>query len=146
MSSNFFQKPSFSLIAQVLHSTFFSNLSIVEHNNFKNIFPLKVSAYFRYTMEVIVLNTEAYEQLKIELFGFVKKAITEVLAEKKAADNSDWIPIEEAKKLLPYKSKTSWQKFRDTGIVKFTKARKGRNIMYSRKSIIEYLNNNKIGF
>ncbi|OFY84585.1 MAG: hypothetical protein A3F72_19260 [Bacteroidetes bacterium RIFCSPLOWO2_12_FULL_35_15] len=97
-------------------------------------------------MNVIVMDSDAYEQLKLELFGYVKKAITEVLAEKKAADNSDWIALEEAKKLLPYKSKTSWQKFRDTGIVKFTKARKGRNIMYSRKSIIEYLNNNKIGF
>jgi len=97
-------------------------------------------------MEVIVLNTEAYEQLKIELFGFVKKAIAEVLAEKKGVENSDWITIEDAKKLLPYKSKTSWQKFRDTGIIKFTKPKKGRNIMYSRKSIIEYLNNNNINF
>ena len=97
-------------------------------------------------MNVIVLDTEAYKQLKTELFGFVKKAITEVLAERKAAENSDWIPIEEAMKILPYKSKTSWQKFRDTGIVKFTKALKGRTIMYSRKSIMEYLNKNRIGF
>lgn len=95
-------------------------------------------------MEVIVLNSEAYEQLKIELFGFVKKAINEVLAEKKAAEGSDWIPIEEAKKLLPYKSKTSWQKFRDTGTIDFTQSKSGRNIMYSRKSIINYLNSNKI--
>lgn len=97
-------------------------------------------------MEVIVLNSEAYEQLKIELFGFVKKAITEVLAEKKVADNSDWLSWEEAKKLLPYKSKTSWQKFRDTGKIDFTQSENGRNIMYSRKSIIDYLNNNKINF
>ena len=97
-------------------------------------------------MEVIVLDSKALDQLKTELFGYVKKAITEVLAEKKTADNSDWIPIEEAKKLLPYKSKTSWQKFRDTGVITFTKAEKGRNIMYSRKSIINFLNDNKINF
>jgi hypothetical protein len=95
-------------------------------------------------MNVIVLDSEAFEQFKIELFGYVKKAITEVLAEKKAAEDSDWIPIVEAKKLLPYKSKTTWQKFRDTGTINFSQSKNGRNIMYSRNSIKEYLNKNKI--
>ena len=55
------------------------------------------------------------------MFGYVKKAVTEVLSEEKAAESSNWIPLEEAKKLLPYKSKTSWQKFRDSGITIFLK-------------------------
>ena len=95
-------------------------------------------------MEVIVLDSDAYQQLKLEIKGFVKQAILEVLAEKKSADNSDWIPLGEAQKLLPFKSKTSWQKLRDTGTIMFTQF--GRKIMYSQKSIIDYLNNNKIKF
>lgn len=97
-------------------------------------------------MEVIVLDSAAFEQLKIELFGFVKKAITQVLAENKGSPDSDWITLAEAKKLLPYKSKTSWQDLRDTGAIRFTNPKKGRNIMYSRKSIIDYLNKNEIKF
>lgn len=97
-------------------------------------------------MEVIVINTEAYEKLKQELVVIVKKAIAEVLSDKKAVDNSDWISWDEAKKLLPYKSKTSWQQFRDKGLIEFTKSEKGRTIMYSKKSIINYLNNNKIKY
>ena len=97
-------------------------------------------------MEVIVINTEAYEKLKQELVVIVKKAIAEVLSDKKALDNSDWISWDEAKKLLPYKSKTSWQQFRDKGLIEFTKSEKGRTIMYSKKSIINYLNNNKIKY
>ena len=97
-------------------------------------------------MEVIVINTEAYEKLKQELMVIVKKAIAEVLSDKKAVDNSDWISWDEAKKLLPYKSKTSWQQFRDKGLIEFTKSEKGRTIMYSKKSIINYLNNNKIKY
>ena len=97
-------------------------------------------------MEVIVINTEAYEKLKQELVVIVKKAIAEVLSDKKAVDNSDWISWDEAKKLLPYKSKTSWQQFRDKGLIEFTKSDKGRTIMYSKKSIINYLNNNKIKY
>ena len=97
-------------------------------------------------MEVIVINSEAFEQLKKEMFCIIKKAVAEVLNEKKNAENSDWISIKEAQNLLPYKSKTSWQKFSDTGLIKFSKSKNGRHILYSRKSIIDYLNKNKVGF
>ena len=39
---------------------------------------------------------------------------------------------------LPYKSKTSWQKFRDTGTIKFSQPKHRINILYSRKSIVDY--------
>jgi hypothetical protein len=97
-------------------------------------------------MEVIVINSEAFELLKKEMFCLIKQAVAEVLNEKKNAENSDWITIKEAQKLLPYKSKTTWQKFRDSGDIKFSKSKNGRFILYSRKSIIEYLNKNKVGF
>ena len=93
-------------------------------------------------MNVIVLDSDAFEALKREFKNYVKQAVIEVLADKKSAENSDWIPLDEAQQLLPFKSKTSWQKLRDTGIIKFTQF--GRKIMYSRNSIKEYLNKNKI--
>ncbi|MBA3901039.1 MAG: helix-turn-helix domain-containing protein [Bacteroidetes bacterium] len=95
-------------------------------------------------MEVIVLDSDAFDALKKEFKTYVKQAVAEVLADKKVAEDSDWIPLEDAQKLLPFKSKTSWQKLRDTGKIKFTQF--GRKIMYSRKSIIEYLNSNKVKF
>ncbi len=95
-------------------------------------------------MNVIVIDSEAFEELKKEFRTYVKQAVAEVLAEKKTAEDSDWIPLSDAQELLPFKSKTSWQKLRDTDIIKFTQF--GRKILYSRKSIIDYLNRNKIKF
>lgn len=93
-------------------------------------------------MNVIVMDSEAYLKLKLELKGFVKEALNEVIASKLLERESDWIPISEAKKLLPLKSKTSWQKLRDTGAIQFSQF--GRIIMYSRISIIKYIEKNKI--
>jgi hypothetical protein len=95
-------------------------------------------------MEVIVLDSAAFDALKQEFKGLVKQALAELLEEKKTEAESDWITLQDAKKLLPFKSKTSWQKIRDNGEIKFTQF--GRKILYSRKSIYEFLNNNKIKF
>ena len=95
-------------------------------------------------MEVIVLDSAAFEALKQEFKGLVKQALAELLEEKKTEAESDWITLQDAKKLLPFKSKTSWQKIRDNSEIKFTQF--GRKILYSRKSIYEFLNNNKIKF
>ncbi len=93
-------------------------------------------------MEVIVLNSEAFEQLKREFKTYVAQAVADVLAAKKLHDQSDWITIEEAKALLNFKSKTSWQKLRNSGTIKFSQY--GRKIMYSKSSIQEYINKNTI--
>lgn len=58
-------------------------------------------------MEVIVIESEAFEQLKLEIMQYVKQALKELLEEKNLADNTDWITIVEAMKLLPYKSKST---------------------------------------
>jgi len=97
-------------------------------------------------MEVIVLNSDAFEQLKAEFKGYVKQALKEFMQEKQMTESSDWIPIVEARKLLPYKSKTTWQNLRDTGTIVFSQPPNSRNILYSKKSIINYLNNNSIKF
>ena len=79
-------------------------------------------------MEVIVLYSEAFKALKQEIKGLVKQAIAELLEEKKSEAESDWIPLPDAKKLLPLKSKTSWQKIRADGEINFTQF--GRKLMY----------------
>jgi hypothetical protein len=95
-------------------------------------------------MNVIVLDSEAYEALKTEIKGAVKLALREFLQERQIGINNDWISQKEAQSLLPYRSKTSWQKFRDTGAIVFSQS--GRKIMYSRSSIMKYLNSNIVKF
>ena len=97
-------------------------------------------------MNVIVLESAAFEQLKQEFKGYVKQALKEFMQEKKFTDSSDWITIVEAMKLLPYKSKTTWQNLRDTGTIDFSQSPNSRNILYSKKSIINYINKNKVKF
>jgi hypothetical protein len=96
------------------------------------------------TMELITFDSAVFEALKREIKGYVKEAVAELLIEKAERHQSDWIPLSEAKKLLPFKSKTSWQKIRDNGEIKFTQF--GRKILYSRNSINEFLIKNKIQF
>ncbi len=97
-------------------------------------------------MEVIVLDSVAFDRLKQEIKDCVKQALTEFLQEKRSAEASDWITIEEAKKLLPYRAKSTWQNLRDSGAIIFTQSPNSRNILYSRKSIIAYLNKNTVKF
>jgi hypothetical protein len=94
-------------------------------------------------MEVI-FNAENIEQLKLYLKKCVKEATEEVLKEKLSASHSDWITLEEAMKLLPYKSKTTWQKLRDTGTISISQSPNSRIILYSKKSIMDYLKKNAI--
>jgi hypothetical protein len=47
-------------------------------------------------MEVIVIESEAFEQLKLEIKLYVKQALKELLEEKNLAENKEWITIEEA--------------------------------------------------
>jgi hypothetical protein len=97
-------------------------------------------------MNVIVLDSEAFEQLKQDFKGYVKQALKEFMQEKTLTESSDWITIAEAMKLLPYKSKTTWQNLRDTGTIEFSQSPNSRNILYSKKSIINYINKNKVKF
>ena len=97
-------------------------------------------------MEVIVIESEAFEQLKLEIKQYVKQALKELLEEKNLAENKEWITVEEAMKLLPYKSKTTWQKLRDNGTIEISQSHGSRTILYSRKSINNYLNKNRVKF
>lgn len=54
---------------------------------------------------------------------------------------SEWIDVDEAKKILGYRSKTKLQELRDSGAIIFTKY--GRKIKYNRQSLFDFLEKNK---
>ena len=91
-------------------------------------------------MEVIIIDSKAYKKLKEELFEEFKQVLIEAKKESLAqlALESDWVNTSEAKRLLGVKSKSKMQQLRDYGEIVFTKP--GKIILYSKKSIIDYLN------
>lgn len=90
-------------------------------------------------MEVIVIEKESYKKLQQEQFERFKKALAEVHAKAKSQDHN-WITPKEAHTLLGYRSKTKLQELRDRGEIQYSQH--GRTIMYSRKSIIAFLERN----
>ena len=91
-------------------------------------------------MEVIIIDSKAFKKLKEDLFEEFKQVLIEAKKETLAqlAMESDWVNTAEAKRLLGVKSKSKMQKLRDFGEITFTKP--GKIILYSKKSIIAYLN------
>jgi hypothetical protein len=83
-------------------------------------------------MDVIVIESLAYQQLLKELKDIVRETVSEV-----AHPKSDWIGEKEALNLLGVKSKTTLQNLRDSQEFKFSMH--GRIIRYSNTSILEFL-------
>ena len=81
-------------------------------------------------MEVICLETEAFYSLVEE----VVKRIKEI----ENIEKDKWIQTEEVMELLGIKSKTTLQKLRDEGSIRFSQPQK-RIILYDRDSVMEYL-------
>ncbi len=81
-------------------------------------------------MEVICLENEAFYTLIESVIERVKKSLT---CEKK-----DWISRDEAMIMLHIKSKTTLQKLRDTGKIRFSQLEK-KIILYDVRSINDYL-------
>jgi len=80
-------------------------------------------------MEVICLQDVA-------LYALVEQ-VTERIKEKLGKADK-WIPDEEAMKMLNIKSKTTLQKYRDEGCIRFSQPER-KIILYDRDSINEYL-------
>ncbi len=91
-------------------------------------------------MEVIIIESEAFFkllELAVERVG--KKASN---VKSKEDPGSEWLSLAEAMKVLPYRSRTKWQELRDSGQIIFSQF--GRKILYSHKSLTEYIKKNKI--
>ncbi len=81
-------------------------------------------------MEVICLQDEAFYKLVEEVVGRVK--------DKNGIKTDKWISGEEAMQKLRITSKTTLQKMRDTGAIRFSQPEK-KIILYDTESIDEYL-------
>lgn len=83
-------------------------------------------------LNIICLESEAFYAL-----------IDEVVSRIKGKDNTEqdkWIDDEEAMRLLHISSKTTLQKYRDEGSVRFTQPSR-KIILYDRSSVLEFLQN-----
>ncbi|MFD1000209.1 helix-turn-helix domain-containing protein [Ohtaekwangia kribbensis] len=81
-------------------------------------------------MNVICLEEQAFYALIEEVVYRLK--------EKNGTDQDKWVSNEEAMRLLNVKSKTTMQKLRDEGKVRFSQPQK-KIILYNRESINIYL-------
>ena len=110
--------------------------------------------HFEYMLSAENANNFPHPKFEItissELFMFLKVLISETVEEaiaKKSTTNlnstSDWITPEEARKLLPLKSKSSWQKLRDQQKIVFTQPFKNV-ILYSRASLLKFIEQHKV--
>lgn len=84
-------------------------------------------------MEVICLEEDAFYVLIEEVVARLK--------EKRDRQNDKWISDEQAMQLLNIKSKTTLQKLRDEGKIRFSQPQK-KIILYDRDSIEAYLERN----
>lgn len=85
---------------------------------------------FGNNLNIICLESEAFYALIDEVVNRLK--------EKNAVEEK-WIDDEEAMRLLHISSKTTLQKYRDEGAIRFTQPSK-KLILYDRESILEFLN------
>jgi len=84
-------------------------------------------------MEVICLEETAFYTLV--------EQVVERIIDKQGSQNDKWVSHETAMQLLNVKSKTTLQKLRDEGKVRFSQPQK-RVILYDRDSINHYLEQN----
>lgn len=84
-------------------------------------------------MQVICLEEEAF-------YALLEKAVDRI-REKQQSSADKWMTDEQAMKLLNIKSKTTLQKLRDEGKIRFSQPQK-KIILYDRESLNTYLDNN----
>jgi hypothetical protein len=86
-------------------------------------------------MNVICLQDEAF-------FSLVEEVV-ERIKEKRNVLEDRWVLPDEAMRVLAIKSKTTLQKLRDEGRIRFTQPQK-KIILYDRVSLLKYLDEHAI--
>jgi len=81
-------------------------------------------------MEVICLETEAF-------YTLIEEVVSR-LREKESTDQEKWIQSNAVMDLLGIKSKTTLQKIRDEGRIRYSQPHK-KIILYDRDSVLQYL-------
>ena len=82
-------------------------------------------------LDIICLESEAFYALVEEVVSRLK--------EKNNVGHDKWINDEEAMQLLHISSKTTLQKYRDEGAIRFSQPSK-KLILYDRDSIFDFIN------
>lgn len=82
-------------------------------------------------MQVICLEEPAFFSLIDRVVDYIK--------DKQGVKEDKWVSPEEAMKILRIKSKTTLQKLRDEGLIRFSHPER-RIILYDTESLYEYLN------
>ncbi len=82
-------------------------------------------------MSVIVLDSDHLDE-------FVEQLVKQIKTHLQAAPQAKWIDGEEAMQMLRIKSKTTLQKFRDEGKIRFSQP-EPRIILYDRDSIEAFI-------
>jgi len=85
---------------------------------------------FEKTSGVICLESQAFYALVEEVVGRLK--------DKDNDSNDKWIRDEEAMRILNINSRTTMQKLRDEGSIRFSQPTR-KSILYDRDSILNYL-------
>lgn len=88
-------------------------------------------------MQVICLEEPAFYSLVDQVVKYIKT--THQVVEDK------WVTPQEAMRLLNISSKTTLQKFRDEGRIRFSQSTDGYKILYDRDSIMEWHERNSKG-
>ena len=95
-------------------------------------------------MEVIVIEKESYRRLLIEIQNMIKRSVKDAVETglDTIDPSNDWITEDEAQKRLGVTSNTKLKLLRNKGDIKFT--RDGRIYMYSKKSISDFHERNRV--
>ena len=86
---------------------------------------------FSNRLDIICLESEAF-------YGLIEEVIQR-LKEKNNIEHEKWIDDTEAMRLLHISSKTTLQKYRDEGVIRFSQPSR-KVILYDRNSILEFIN------
>lgn len=86
---------------------------------------------FANRLDIICLESEAF-------YGLIEEVVLR-LKEKNNIEHEKWIDDTEAMQILHISSKTTLQKYRDEGSIRFSQPSK-KVILYDRNSILEFLN------
>jgi hypothetical protein len=84
-------------------------------------------------LDIICLESKAFYALIEEVVQRIK--------ETNSIERENWISDVEAMQLLHISSKTTLQKYRDEGLIRFSQPSK-KVILYDRSSILDFLNSN----
>lgn len=94
--------------------------------------------------EIILLDSKALQELKKEIRQDIEVAVQNAVKAllENLSSKSDWLNKDEAMRLLAVK-KSRLQELRNEGAIVFSQRPGSKKILYSRSSILEYLENYK---